>query len=175
MAEPIISTEFSKWIPVVGTLLGAAIGFIGGFFNSWFINRNKEKIDKESRERARLENLYETLIAIRMDYQAMLGQMIAKVHFNNEVVFIEQVCIPPLVKLDMVINLYFPTLIELYTKFVLGKVKFGKLWANNLQTSFTTSSLQDKQNECSKYEKYFNEIDIEISKLQEKLASMARV
>ena len=80
-----------------------------------------------------------------------------------------------MVKLDMVINLYFPTLIELYTKFVLGKVKFGKLWANNLQTSFTTSSLQDKQNECSKYEKYFNEIDIEISKLQEKLASMARV
>ena len=90
MAEPIISTEFSKWIPVVGTLLGAAIGFIGGFFNSWFINRNKEKIDKESRERARLENLYETLIAIRMDYQAMLGQMIAKVHFNNEVVFIDK-------------------------------------------------------------------------------------
>ena len=111
MADCPTPAEISNWIPVVGALLGAAIGFVGGLLNSWLTQRNRETTEKGNRERARLESLYETLVEIRIYYQGKLGDMISKVHYNKQnTVKDERSGIPPLVKLDMVMHMYFPSL-----------------------------------------------------------------
>lgn len=174
MAECPSPAEMSSWIPVVGTLLGAAVGFVGGLFNTWLTQRNRESTDRESRERDRLENLYETLIEIRMDYQGILGQMISKVHFNTQGAPKEYSGIPPLIKLDMAIHMYFPNLAEAHKQFVVVAEPFGKKWAENLSTSFSGEPIETKQRICGEYVKLFTEFDCEISNLQKKLASMAK-
>ena len=164
MAECLNPSEMSKWIPVVGTLLGAAIGFVGGLFNSWLTQTNRESTERENRERGRLENLYETLIEVRRDYQGLLSQMISKVHFNKELTLKERPGIPPLVKLDMVIHMYFPALTEVHRKFVAAKERFGEKWGENVVASFSGESLETKQRLCGEYTRLFAELNSEISK-----------
>lgn len=46
MAEWSSPIEMSSWIPVVGTLLGASVGFVGGLFSLWLINKNRESAER---------------------------------------------------------------------------------------------------------------------------------
>lgn len=73
MSEPV--SEMSKWIPVVGTLGGAIVGFLSSFVTTRFNQRKGEISAKESRERQRLEEIYRTLFDIRRDYIIMLQQI----------------------------------------------------------------------------------------------------
>jgi len=76
------------------------------------------KIEKAQREKTENEfgskSLYETLIEIRIDYQSILGQIISKVHFNTPGTPKEYPGIPPLIKLDMMIHMYFPSLTKVH-------------------------------------------------------------
>ena len=174
MAECPSPSAISQWLPVVGTLLGATIGFVGGLFNLRLINKNKESAERENRERDRLERLYETLIEIRIYYQGTLGQMISKVHFNTPGTPKEYPGIPPLIKLDMVIHMYFQGLVEAHKKFVSVAEPFGAKWAENISTSFSGEPIEVKQRICGEYAKLYREIDGEISNLQKRLAGMAK-
>lgn len=164
----------SQLLPVVGTLLGSTIGFVGGLFIMWLTNKNRESAERESRERDRLERLYETLIEIRIYYQGILGQMISKVHFNTPPTSKEYSGIPPLIKLDMVIHMYFPGLVEAHKKFVSIAEPFGAKWAENISTSFSGEPIEVKQKICGEYIRLFKEMDSEISNLQQHLAAMAK-
>jgi hypothetical protein len=137
-------------------------------------NKNRESVERESRERDRLERLYETLIEIRVDYQGILGQMISKVHFNTLPTPKEYSGIPPLIKLDMVIHMYFPCLVEAHKKFVSLAEPFGAKWAENVSTAFSGDSINVKQNICAEYMRLFKELDSGISNLQQHLAAMAK-
>ena len=174
MAEWLSPTEMSSWIPVVGTLLGASVGFVGGLFSLWLTNKNRESAERENRERVRLESLYETLIEIRIDYQSILGQIISKVHFNTPGTPKEYSGIPPLIKLDMMIHMYFPSLTEVHKQFVSTAEPFGKKWVVNISTSFSSEPIETKQRICGEYVSLFKELDCEISNLQQQLASMAK-
>lgn len=167
-------SAISQWLPVVGALLGAAVGFLGGLMNLQLTHKNKESAERESRERTRLESLYETLVEIRMDYQGLLGQMISKVHFNTPPKAKEGSGIPPLIKLDMVIHMYFPCLVEAHKKLVSAIEPFGQKWAENVTTSFSGHSVQERQKICGEYAVLLKEIDNEISNLQRQLAGMAK-
>lgn len=174
MAQCPSPTAISQWLPVVGTLLGATIGFVGGLLNSWFTQRSKESTEKEGRERNRLEKLYETLIEIRMNYQGLLGDMINKVQFGTQGVVKAPSGIPPLIKLDMVIHMYFSSLNDAYKQFLAVKDRAGDAWGKNLMTSFANEPLQVKQRICSEYMTLFKELDDEISNLQQMLAAMSK-
>lgn len=173
MAECPNPSAVSQWLPVVGTLLGATIGFVGGLFNLRLTNKNRESAERESRERDRLERLYETLIEIRIDYQGTLGQMISKVHFDTPAILKEQSGIPPLIKLDMMIHMYFPDLVEAHKKFVSVAEPFGASLAVNISTSFFGEPIKVKQRICGEYTNHFKGIDDEISNLQQRLAAMS--
>lgn len=174
MAEYANPSAISQWLPVVGTLLGTTIGFVGGLFNLRIANKNRESAEKESRERDRLERLYETLIEIRIDYQDILGQMISKVHFDTPSTPKKHSGIPPRIKLDMVIHMYFPGLVEAHKKFVSIAEPFGAKCAENITTSFSGEPLKVKQKICGEYIRIFKEMDDEISNLQQQLAAMAK-
>ena len=174
MPECSSPSVISQLLPVVGTLLGATIGFVSGVFNLKLTNKNRERTERESRERDRLESLYETLIEVRRDYQGILGQMIAKVHFNTLSAPKEYSGIPPLIKLDMLIHMYFPDFVESHKKFVLVAEPFGVKWAENISTSYSNDSVQLKQNICKEYTKLFKDLNSEISSLQQQLAAIAK-
>jgi len=140
----------------------------------WLTNENKVRVERENRERDRLESLYETLIAIRMDYQGILGQMISKVHHNTLITPKEYSGIPPLIKLDMAIHMYFQSLSEAHKQFVSAVESFGEKYAANISTSFASELTETKQKICGEYVRLFKEVDSEISKLQKQLASMAK-
>jgi len=169
-----IMAEMSIWISVIGTLLGATVGFVGGLFNLRLTNKNKESAERENRERDRIESLYETLIKIRMFYQDILGKMMNKVHFNTPGTPKEYSDIPPLIKLDMVIHMYFPSLAEAHKKFVSVAEPFGKKWGENMSTSFSGEPTETKQRICGEYMRLFMELNREISNLQQQLASMSK-
>ena len=38
------ASEMSKWIPIVGTLGGAVVGFLASFVNAWFNQRKAEDL-----------------------------------------------------------------------------------------------------------------------------------
>jgi hypothetical protein len=174
MVECPSPSEISSWIPVIGTLLGATVVFVGGLFTLQLTNENKVRAEREYRERERLESMYEALIAIRIDYQGILGQMISKVHFNMPITPKEYSGISPLTKLDMAIHMYFQSLSEAHKQFVSAVESFGEKYAANISTSFASEPTETKQKICGEYAKLFKEVDSEISKLQKRLASMAK-
>lgn len=175
MTEYLFSPSvLSQWLPVVGTLLGATIGFVGGLFNSWFTQRSQDNAERDGRERERIEKLYETLIEIRMIYQRMHTDMIAKVHFGQEPSMVETSGIPPLVKLDMVIHMYYPKLTDAHKSFLAIKERFGAKYANNLISSFSSEDPEVKKKICSEYMELYSELSHEISNLQRLLASMVK-
>lgn len=174
MADCPNPTAISPWIPVIGTLLGATIGFVGGLFNSWLTQKSKESTEKEGRERGRVEKLYETLLEIKMYYQGLLSEMISKVHFDTKNIAEKPSGIPPLVNLDMVIHLYFPSLTVAHKQFVAVKERFGEKYGENLTKSFANEKDEAKKTICSEYMALFKELDAEISNLQQELASMAK-
>ncbi|MFZ2629469.1 MAG: hypothetical protein WAX67_11405 [Rugosibacter sp.] len=167
-------SAISQWLPVVGALLGATLGFLGGLLNLQLTHKNKESAERESRERNRLESLYETLVEIQMDYRGLLGEMISKVHFNTPPKPREYSGIPPLIKLDMVIHMYFPGLVEAHKKLASALEPLGQKLAENISTSFSGHSTQEKQKICGEYLTLIKEISSEISNLQRQLAGMAK-
>ena len=168
-------TGISNWIPVVGTLLGAAIGLAGGLLSSWLTNKNKITSEKENRERERIEALYETLEEIRMYYKGLLGSMLSKVHHNSvKTSKNEYTGIPPLVKLDMLLHMYFSCLTEPHIKFLSAKDRFGEKLAENLTSSYFEQSLEQKQRICEEYLSLFSAVDNEISNLQQKLVAIVK-
>lgn len=168
-------TELSNWIPVIGTLLGAVTGLGGGLLISRQTNKYKIIFEKENRERIRIESLYETLTEIRKDYQGSLGNMISKVHYDSaNASKNEHSGTPPLVKLDMLLHMYFPSLTEPHKQFIAAKEHFGNKMAENLTTSYSEKTLEEKQKVCGEYVKLFSALDNEISNLQQKLVNIVK-
>ena len=111
---------------------------------------------------------------IRIDYQCILGEIISKVHFNTPGTPKKYSAIPPLIKLDMMIHMYFPSLTKAHNQFVSTAEPFGKKWAENISTSFISEPIEIKQRICGEYVNLFKELDCEISNLQQQLASMVK-
>ena len=166
----------SLWIPIIGTLLGAAIGLTGGLLNSWFTNKSKLNSEKENRERQRIEATYEILEEARMYYKSVLTNMISKVlHDNINLNKNEYSGLPPLIKLDMFLHMYFPLLTLSHKKFVSAKEDFGQKFGENITKSFNNKSLKEKQELCEEYLTLFSAVDTEISNLQQKLVAILKV
>jgi hypothetical protein len=109
-----------------------------------------------------------------MDYQGILGQVISKVHSNTAMTPKEYSGIPPLIKLEMAINMHFQSLDEAHKQFASAVKSFGEKYAANISTSFASEPTETKKKICEEYLRLFDAVDSEISKLQKQLASMAK-
>ncbi len=174
MAEYANPNAITQWLPMIGTLAGATIGFVGVLISLWFTQKNREKSEQENRERARIEDLYEILIEVRVSYQKTLGGMIKKVMYSTIENEKENTGIPPLIKLEMLMHMYFPNLDDEYQQFIKAKNLFGEQLAKNLTTSFNSESHETKKAINSQYLNAYNELDNKISAIQKKLASIIK-
>jgi hypothetical protein len=168
------ASEMSKWIPVVGTLGGAILGFLASFVTSWFNQRKAEISGYESRERQRLEEIYRTLFDITRDYQIILGQVIEKIHYEKPFETKPDTNIPPIIKLEMLVDLYFPELKDVHNDFVAAKNKFGEEYAQVISRSFKAETSETKQRLCGKFATLYKHIDDRLTAIQHRIQQVIK-
>ncbi len=167
-------SEISKWIPVIGTILGAIVGFLASFFIVFYNQRRVALVAKEDRMRQRLEDLYRTLIFVNNDYTEHIGQMINKVHHNVPITVQKPVDIPPLIKVEMLVNLYFPEFKAIYGEFENEKDEFGKLYADTIGSNYQSSSLENKQKICGAFVSRYKTLSNKIERLKESICKQMK-
>jgi len=168
------ASEMSKWIPVVGTLGGAVVGFLASFVNAWFNQRKAEISGKESRERQRLEEIYRTLFDIRRDYQIILNHIIEKIHDEKPIETLPSTDMPPISKLEMLVDLYFPGLKDAHNDFVTAKNTFGQEYASVVIRSFKAETPETKQRLCGKVATLYEYIDDRLTAIQHRIQQIIK-
>lgn len=140
-----------KWIPVVGTLGGATLGFSASFLTTWFNNREINFRSKDDRNRNRLESIYELLIEIQRDYNSLMMKAIAYAHGGEKIVFDKNEKIPHSIKLEMIISLYFPAFRKQWESLESAKNSFGAELASLMLSPTTNLQLAERQELAGKF------------------------
>ncbi|WP_201321984.1 hypothetical protein [Pseudanabaena sp. lw0831] len=173
-----MAQEISIWVPVISSLCGGFLSLLGAFGNSLLNQRKTERLSKEDRERKNLEEIYVILHEIRKDYYNLtLNQVSNKIFNNVEIKSIESHelnKIPPLIKLDMLINLYFPSLKDVHSKLVITKNIFGEELGVVMLNSYTSKSLEDKQQQFSKFWNLMNKLEENIKEIQDNIVKIIK-
>jgi hypothetical protein len=164
----------SSWIPVIGTLSGAIVGFLASFTTSWWNNKQLLIKSKEERKREKLEDAYKTLIAIDKDYKELLGQIINNIHHNKDIIVNSHTEIPPLIKFEMLVALYLPQLNVGWQKLIKSKDEFSEEYAKVIGENFQTKPLKLKQELTIKFLCLHGNIIQNITSLQKEVATIIK-
>ena len=168
-------TSVVNWVPVIGTLAGASIGFLASFGTAYFIDKRKIKNETVARQRERLEELYKTLVAVKNDYNNYQFEIIKKVHHDLPFTpFEKKEELTPLVQLEMIVNLYFPELVNSHNKLEKSKNEFSKLLGKAITEDFSSYDLKQKQEFCGEVLVQYGVIDERIKSLQVKIAQIIK-
>lgn len=136
---------------MVGTLSGAAIGFFGSSLTTWFNNREIKSRSEDDRTRNRLESIYELLIEIQIEYTSLMGKAIAYAHGGEKIVINRNEKISPLVKLEMIVSLYFPKFHEKWKSLETAKNLFGEELVSLMLISTQNLQLKERQELAAKF------------------------
>lgn len=167
-----IVTTVNPWIPVVGTLGGAIIGFATSFVTSWFNAKKTETKESKNRKREILEDIYKTLIIIRTDYQEISGICLDKIHHNIPVVAKKHEGIAPIIKTEMLIKLYGKELSDSWEQFKKLKDSFGESYAEVITTNYQSKLLKEKQELSSRLFIKFKKMDDSIEVMHKKIVAV---
>jgi hypothetical protein len=139
-------SQSNLWIPVIGTLGGAIVGFATSFVTAWWNAGKAEDKASQDRKRSNLEELYRTFINLRMEGYGRVGKCLNKV--NHNVAFEEKTYtdIAPNSKAEMLIKLYARELNESWEIYVKAKDDFGKICVKILMNQFDHLPKQEQQN-----------------------------
>ena len=169
-----MAQEISIWVPVISSLCGGLLSLLGAFGNSFLNQRKTERLSKEDRERKNLEEIYTTLFDVRKDYYNTLNQVTNKIFNNMEIKSTDSHELPPLIKLDMLINLYFPSLKDSHSKLVNTKNIFGEELGVVMLNSYTSKSLEDKQQQFAKFWNLMNKLEENIKEIQDNIVKIIK-
>lgn len=157
--------------PVLGTLGGATLGFLASSLTTWFNNREIKFRGKDDRTRNRLESIYELLVKIQRDYISLMGKAIAYAHGGEKIVFDGNEEIPSLIKLEMMVSLYFPEFKEKMKLLEIAKNLFGKELASLMLGSTKNLPLVEKQELAGKFVVLQSKVDKSIIGFQKAIVS----
>lgn len=159
----------SQWIPIVGTLLGAGIGFVASFFNTKFNKDKEEQLSRESKDRHRVEKIYQLLVAINSEKSSEVAGALSSIHNTRPIVKKDIQAFHPLLELEMLINLYFPGL-EGQRQVLMESIQaFGTKYIDYGFKDYRKESLKIKQHDSGVLVKLHLGIDSEIKKMQKLL------
>lgn len=164
------------WIPVISTLLGGVLVLLGSLATAWFNKSTERRLAKEARERERLEEVYTTLVAIRSVYIDMHHQASIKILFNSSAAPKEKESnderMPPIVRLQMLVNLYFPALRPSFSEFEVAKNDFGVKYAELMVERSSNRQLPEREELRDRFTRLFSLIDERISDMQKAVAEL---
>jgi hypothetical protein len=168
-------TEVSELVRLIPTFCGATIALIGAFGTAYFNQKKSENLARENREREKLEELYVTLIQVQKAYTKIIEQSVQKINFNVPIEIREVIDIPPIVKLDMLVNLYFPNLKAFHNDFVDARNIFSKEYLNILTTEYKEQLLENKQKTCQRVLDSYFKINETIRLFQLEIARIIKI
>lgn len=164
----------ATWFPAATTLIGAVLGFFASAALSWLNHNKVEAKELSHRQRERLEDLYNTLVLVRKDYQGLMGAAINKIHSGTTPPDFACDGVPPIIKAEMLVSLYFPTLDKELTAFLEARGKFGKQWAALLGAGTTSWPEQKKREKTSAFLAEFEVVDKAIESFQKSIAKVIK-
>lgn len=171
------ASGFLQWMPVIGTLSGAIVALIATFGAAYFNHNKVGDAAKEQRQRERLECIYHSLISIKELYLSQLNKimsMIDGVEPSGPNELIGTKGIPPILQLEMYINLYFPELKNEHIAFSKARDTFASLMVKTLTGELRTMTPQARQAFRSELIDASELIDDKINKIREKIYLIAR-
>lgn len=150
MAKEVVDiSNVALWIPMVSTIVGASIAFITAFITARYNKKEDAKTALDSRQRERIERIYNLLVIVRNENIAEFAKMINHIHHNKEIKIDDTSEIPPLIELEMLIKLYFPSL-EAYRKELQSVIQgFHKKALEFRGKDYLNENLVMKQNDAS--------------------------
>jgi hypothetical protein len=140
--------SITPWIPIVGTLLGATLGFAASAINSKFSNDRKEKTDKKQRDRGRVEKIFRLLVAINSERTQEMSDIINYIHNSIPIENKGFQDFPPLHELEMLITLYFPSLENERLELMSRVQAYGKSYLDFRMKSYVSSQKEVKKKDC---------------------------
>ena len=170
------ASELLQWMPVIGTLSGAIVALIATFGAAYFNHNKVGSAAKEQRQRERLECIYHSLISIKELYLSQLNKIMSMIDGVETSVLSEPSTkgIPPILQLEMYINLYFPELKNEHIEFSKARDIFASLMVKTLTGELRTMTPRARQAFRSELIDASELVDDKINKIREKIYLIAR-
>ncbi|CZJ14842.1 Uncharacterised protein [Legionella pneumophila] len=177
----ITCSELKSWIPFFSAFIGASIGFISSFSVAYYLQNKKDMQAHQDFMKQKLEELYITTISIGTEYNQIYQQ--ALFHINKE--DFKPGSIPttwtkdtkeiaPLVRCEMLLNLYLPILREKFEHFTNLKEKFGTLFGTVIMTNYSHVQKKERQKITKTITDLYFEIDSSLKKIQKEISNITK-
>lgn len=134
-----------NWASVTSAFIGVVLGFVASMGVAMYNQHKAKQLAQEDRRRLKLEELYITTINVNSEYNDLLKQAILKMNSNTPINIEYGSGVAPIIRLDMIMNLYFSNLKEQYVDFMSAKSEFGKAFNEILIANFESYSKENKQ------------------------------
>lgn len=167
--------EQPNLVPVVASLCGGFLTLLGSFGTTWFNQGKVERLAKEDRQRKRLEEIYTTLIAIRSSYYELSTKVSSKVFNDVPIETYEFPEMPQILKLEMIIDLYFPELKGVHNDFINTKNIFGTKYIEVVLTNYKNESIESRQNTFAKTFELLTDVDNSIKLIRMNVSKIIKV
>jgi hypothetical protein len=174
MTQAQIEAVFPQLILVCGTILGAAIVLISTILNSWFNQRTTRIASKEERNRTRLETIYATLIEIESIHNARYFSVIKRIKLGKSIEIESAEGIPPIKKLKMLVDLYYPNLKSSYLSFEQKKQGFFQEFTSLMIQPSLSLSEDEKQKILVEISTRWKEVISEIKNMQDEVCKQIK-
>ena len=163
-----------QWVPVIGTLGGALLGFLASFLTAFFTKSRESKEQREERDRRRIERIYELLIIVSHQNGQHLGNAINWIHNARPISHDENKGIPPLVELEMLVSLYFSELENTRQRLMEAIQRFGMFYLQIQHKDFHRKDKVHQQKIADKFSTMNEDINNRIQDFKERLSEMAK-
>lgn len=133
-----------------------------------------KKIKEDELMRTRLEELFKTLIVIDRDYRGIVFQIDMELR-GEKTYNIENIPdLPPLAKIEMIVNLYFHVLKVPYNEFVIEKESFGKLMIDPIRIGKSKATPEIQLVYFTKVVDNYKRIDVKIEHLKKCICELIK-
>ncbi len=171
----VATNNLSTFIPVFSTIIGAGIAFAATYINAKHTKDRESTLALEQRERERVEKIYRLLVTLNNDISSQMSECINHIHsqqsFNDKPV----PELPPLLELEMLINLYIPTLSDSF-KVLLGSVhEFGSKKMEFRFQYYASLSKDKRQKDSATILVLQSKVDKHIKAMQLQLKGLVKV
>jgi hypothetical protein len=171
MAAETTST-IAIFIPII---FGGLIGFLASVATSYFGHNRTQKALIEDRTRARLEELYKTLVKISREVSSKNGEALSHVHFSTKIEKRELEDFPPHFNLEMLVGLYFKDFKELHNRFTKAQDNFILKYIDIVGQNFSSKSEEEKKSICTELAKLEMVLDAVIMAMQAKICETIEI
>ncbi|ENA26414.1 hypothetical protein HMPREF1487_09667 [Pseudomonas sp. HPB0071] len=119
-----------SWVPVIATLVGAGLGFLASFLTTYYNQNAARQTAKNQRDRERIEALYRLIEVAKIELSRdQKNALYASDGLYNEISYspVKEGELSPFVEIEMLIDLYFPSLKEKHQQFDNSRSEFRVL------------------------------------------------